>query len=88
MRGSALPWILLAVPVLAGACGTGPPVEEPEVRPWEWTEAEWRAPIEAVRAGRRLAPSEWPGGNRVAVALSFDFDNETVSLRDNNTSAS
>ena len=77
----------------SGACNTGPPVEEApgeelEVRPWEWTEAEWRAPIDAVRAGRRLAPSEWPGGNRVAVALSFDFDNETVSLRDNNTSAS
>lgn len=88
MRGSAVSWILLAVPVSVGACNSGPPVEEPEVRPWEWTEAEWRAPIEAVRAGRRLAPAEWPGGNRVAVALSFDFDNETVSLRDNNTSAS
>ena len=88
MRGSALPWILFAVPVSVGACNPPPAVEEPEVRPWEWTEAEWRAPIEAVRAGRRLAPSEWPGGNRVAVALSFDFDNETVSLRDNNTSAS
>ncbi len=61
---------------------------EPERQPWQWTEAEWRAPIEAVRAGRRLAPESWPGGARVAVTLSFDFDNETVSLRDNVTTAS
>ena len=80
--------LLTAHLVLAAACDSPGPAEEVETPPWKWTEAEWRAPIEAVRAGRRLAPSSWPGGARVAVALSFDFDNETVSLRDNNTSAS
>lgn len=76
--------------LLALATACFPPEDPPEEEkpPWQWTEEEWRAPIEAVRAGRRLAPSSWPGGARVAVTLSFDFDNETVSLRDNNTTAS
>ena len=34
-----------------------------------------------VSAGRRLKPASWPGGARVAVALSFDVDNATTSLR-------
>lgn len=34
-----------------------------------------------VAAGRRLKPASWPGGARVAVALSFDVDNATTSLR-------
>jgi peptidoglycan/xylan/chitin deacetylase (PgdA/CDA1 family) len=33
-----------------------------------------------VSAGRRLKPSTWPGGARVAVALSFDVDNATATL--------
>ncbi len=46
--------------------------------PWNWTEAEVRAAVEQVRAGRDLNPESWPGGARVAVLLSFDVDNETV----------
>ena len=37
--------------------------------------------VNAVRAGRSLKPASWPGGARVAVLLSFDVDNETISLR-------
>jgi peptidoglycan-N-acetylglucosamine deacetylase len=37
--------------------------------------------VKAVRAGRSLQPQSWPGGARVAVLLSFDADNETISLR-------
>lgn len=33
-----------------------------------------------VSAGRRLKPASWPGGARVAVALSFDVDNATATL--------
>ena len=35
-----------------------------------------------VRAGRSLRPESWPGGNRCAVALSFDSDHDTNELRD------
>ena len=37
-----------------------------------------------VGAGRRLKPAQWPGGNRVAVALSFDVDNATMALSQGN----
>ncbi|MFC3581460.1 polysaccharide deacetylase family protein [Sphingomonas hylomeconis] len=50
--------------------------------PWQWPEAEWRAKVERVRAGARLAPTRWPGGAPFAVALSFDSDHETNELRD------
>jgi peptidoglycan/xylan/chitin deacetylase (PgdA/CDA1 family) len=55
-------------------------------QPWQWSEATWRDHVESVRAGRRLVPRQWPGGARVAVALSFDSDHETIPLRDGETS--
>jgi peptidoglycan/xylan/chitin deacetylase (PgdA/CDA1 family) len=56
------------------------------IEPWRWDEATWRGHVEQVRAGRSLAPDVWPGGARVAVALSFDSDHETIPLRDAETS--
>jgi peptidoglycan/xylan/chitin deacetylase (PgdA/CDA1 family) len=58
----------------------------PETRPWEWPEEQWRSIVGHVRAGRSLKPSEWKDGTRVAVALSFDSDHETIPLRDNERS--
>ena len=58
--------------------GTGVP-EQPEA--WRWAEADWRPIVEKVRAGRSLKPASWPGGARCAVALSFDSDHETQTLR-------
>jgi peptidoglycan-N-acetylglucosamine deacetylase len=37
-----------------------------------------------VGAGRRLKPTSWPGGGRVAVGLSFDVDNATATLSTGN----
>ncbi|MDH5758459.1 MAG: polysaccharide deacetylase [Gemmatimonadota bacterium] len=84
MRSSSLPLALVALAL--------PSCAPPDARsgsamsdrpPWEWTEDEVRTAVNQVRAGRDLTPSEWPGGNRVAVLLSFDVDNETVfGLRD------
>lgn len=54
--------------------------------PWDWTEEQWRAPVDAVRAGRSLAPEAWPGGARVAVGLSFDSDHESIPLVKGHTS--
>lgn len=54
--------------------------------PWQWDEPVWRGHVDRVRAGRRLTPDRWPGGAQVAVAISFDADHETISLRDNDTS--
>ena len=56
--------------------------EAAAVEPWKWPEQQWRSVVNHVRAGRTLRPSEWPGGARCAVALSFDSDHETNELRD------
>ncbi len=53
-----------------------------DLEPWQWPEATWRNLVGKVRAGRSLRPESWPGGKRVAVALSFDSDHETNELRD------
>ncbi|MEV5828642.1 polysaccharide deacetylase [Spirillospora sp. NPDC052242] len=52
-----------------------------EKQPWQWDEQTWRGHVARVRAGRSLHPASWPGGARVAVALSFDCDHETIALR-------
>ena len=49
--------------------------------PWRWPEERWRGIVNKVRAGRSLKPSSWKGGAKVAVALSFDSDHETSTLR-------
>jgi peptidoglycan/xylan/chitin deacetylase (PgdA/CDA1 family) len=54
-----------------------------QLPPWQWDEATWRGHVGRVRAGRSLRPGSWPHGARVAVALSFDSDHETLPLRDN-----
>src|SRR5438552_3424994 len=43
------------------------------------TEDQIKQAVGAVRAGRKLTPKAWPGGARVAVAISFDIDNELLS---------
>ena len=53
-----------------------------DMEPWQWPEAQWRAIVNRVRAGRSLRPSKWMNGARCAVALSFDSDHETNELRD------
>jgi peptidoglycan/xylan/chitin deacetylase (PgdA/CDA1 family) len=59
----------------------------PDLPPWAWPDDTWRAHVDKVRAGRSLRADHWPAGARAAVALSFDVDNETIPLRDGNTSA-
>jgi len=53
---------------------------------WSWPEARWRGAVDKVRAGRSLTPKRWKDGARVCVALSFDPDHETGTLREGSTS--
>jgi len=53
---------------------------------WTWDEPRWRAAVNKVRAGRSLKPADWKNGARVCVALSFDSDHETSTLREGSTS--
>ena len=67
------------VPVVLGA---QQPVQQASTpKPgWQWSFDSAMTVVNAVRAGRSLQPKSWPGGARVAVLLSFDADNETISL--------
>ena len=72
----------LAVPLLALATGWTLDAQTPPIKPgWRWTYDSALSVVNAVRAGRSLKPASWPNGARVAVLLSFDADNETISLR-------
>lgn len=52
-----------------------------QVDSWKWPEEKWRPIVENIRAGRSLHPPSWKDGARCAVALSFDSDHETQTLR-------
>ena len=71
--------ILLIAPMLGTALNAQ--TTTPRKPAWEWSEDTIRKVVGAVRAGRSLQPKQWPGGAKVAVLLSFDVDNESVSLR-------
>lgn len=62
----------------ADATASGAAAQDAAAEPWNWSESFVREAVGAVRAGRDLNPSSWPGGARVAVLMSFDVDNETV----------
>ncbi len=68
--------------VLLGLAG-GAPVraQDPTQFGLHLSEDELRAVAGRVRAGRSLQPTSWPNGARVAVALSFDVDNDTITIR-------
>jgi len=57
-------------------------VTKEDLLPWQWEDATWRAIVDKARAGRSLKPKVWQGGAKVAVALSFDSDHETGTLRE------
>ncbi len=87
-RGPARTWLGVVVAVAAcqapaPAADTAPAsTQTPVVEPgWQWSMDRVLQTVNAVRAGRSLAPTSWPDGGRVAVLFSFDVDNETVSLR-------
>lgn len=86
----ALALIAVVVVGLAPACQRAAPPETAQEAPPPWTlsEADLRAIVGRVRAGRDLTPPAWPDGARVVVGLSFDLDNETGSLRDGRQSPS
>ena len=82
MPSRRLAWL---IPIVFGPLVPPPTVAQtPPARgrpAWEWSNDTIQRVVNAVRAGRSLQPKQWPAGARVAVLLSFDVDNETLSLR-------
>lgn len=77
---------VLMVTFLFGTCLVFSQTQKQEEKPWDWDLKKVKSLVEQVRAGKDLTPENWPGGAKVAVALSFDFDSETNALRDMNIS--
>lgn len=80
---------LMAAMIMVPLLGAGPAsaqASNDSSKSVEWTMDEIRAIVGRVGAGRSLQPESWPGGARVAVLLSFDVDDETITLRFGNTS--
>jgi peptidoglycan/xylan/chitin deacetylase (PgdA/CDA1 family) len=79
-------WIPIGLSALMvfSICCTNTQIQEK--KPWEWSLEKVQSEVNSVRAGKDLTPESWPGGARIAVALSFDFDAETNALRDLNLS--
>ena len=71
--------VVLAATLVAWACQPAPPETAENEPGWLWSDERVMETVNAVRAGRSLQPDAWPGGARVAVLLSFDVDNETVT---------
>jgi peptidoglycan/xylan/chitin deacetylase (PgdA/CDA1 family) len=69
----------------AGDASSAGAAEADPLSPWDWPEERVFEAVNEVRAGRDLTPEAWPDGARVAVALSFDVDNETIWLRNGDT---
>lgn len=79
-KSLALAAMVVAGSVFFSSCARGDQEAAP-VPGWQWSEAQILETVNRVRAGRSLQPEAWPSGARVAVLLSFDVDNETISLR-------
>ena len=77
---------VLAANGLATFLSGGVTAQQQQDPSWKWPESKVFETVNRVRAGRDMTPKSWPRGARVAVGLSFDFDNETPSLRDGQTS--
>src|SRR6266849_6106861 len=70
---------IFSVGLIAGAAmaQTPPPTSMPGIK---LGIDELKAQYRHYGVGKRLKPTKWPNGARVAVALSFDVDNATVPL--------
>lgn len=75
VRGALCAGLLLLTGAAAAHDHDGTPQEQPI---WTWTPEQIVEHVSTVRAGRDLTPKSWPGGAKVAVSISFDFDTEPV----------
>ncbi len=73
IRLAAVAWVLAAVPVWTQTSQPGIHLDQAEIE----------AIANRVRAGRDLQPATWPDGARVAMAISFDVDNDTITIARN-----
>ena len=69
-----------SVPLLVMGAPTAAQTNQPGIR---LDNDQIEAIANRVRAGRNLQPDTWPNGARVTLLLSFDVDNDTISIARN-----
>ena len=81
------PWLFLSavLPMSLGAKERARSQQRSPNAAITWTQEQIVQRVVTARAGRKLTPESWPDGARVAVALTFDVDNETLALARGNT---
>jgi len=60
--------------------------QNPQQPGTKWSEEQLLRAVAPARVGKKLTPRSWPNGAKVAVALSFDVDNESYLLARGETS--
>src|SRR5579864_7942808 len=60
--------------------------QNPQQPGTKWSEEQLLRAVAPARTGKKLTPRSWPNGAKVAVALSFDVDNESYLLARGETS--
>lgn len=86
MHGSSR--LLLACSIASALAAVGVADANAQVRQpgATWSDEQLRKAVAPARAGRRLTPTSWPNGARVAVSITFDDDNESYLLAAGDTS--
>jgi peptidoglycan/xylan/chitin deacetylase (PgdA/CDA1 family) len=84
MRTRAIVGVLL-IAVSAGRMTAQQPAASQDQPGLKWSDEQIRKTAHHVRAGRKLTPKTWPDGARVAVCLSVDPDNFSITLNAGNT---
>jgi peptidoglycan/xylan/chitin deacetylase (PgdA/CDA1 family) len=62
-----------------------PHMQQPQT-PTQWTDEQVGQVVAPVRAGRILAPKSWPNGNKIAVCITWDMDDEAPMIVAGDTS--
>ena len=80
-RRASITGVMLCLGLLSLAAQQPPAGPQPGLK---WTDDQLNQTARHVRAGKTLTPRAWPNGARVAVCLSFDPDNQSISLNRGN----
>jgi peptidoglycan/xylan/chitin deacetylase (PgdA/CDA1 family) len=77
--------IMVLLSWMPAVVGAQPPAQRVDQPGLKWSDEQIKKVASHVRAGKTLRPKSWPDGARLAVCLSFDPDNFSITLNGGNT---
>jgi peptidoglycan/xylan/chitin deacetylase (PgdA/CDA1 family) len=86
-------WLICPAVVAAGLYAVSPLAHDGEMPqrqhtepPTKWTTEQIKEIAAPMRAGRKLTPKSWPNGNKIAVCITWDMDDESPMIVAGDTS--